>query len=108
MLRTSLRFKKRWPVGTRERLIFDLGLYTGAARSDLAKLGRKNIKGDLLIYERQKSKVKARVPLTAELAGRDRPHTRHCAFFHSDRTRQAVQKRQALAMNLAMRHARQE
>jgi len=27
----------------------------------------KNIKGDLLIYERQKSKVKARVPLTAEL-----------------------------------------
>jgi integrase len=60
-------FQKRWPVGTRERLIFDLGLYTGAARSDLAKLGRKNIKGDLLIYERQKSKVKARVPLTAEL-----------------------------------------
>lgn len=48
-------------------LIFDLGLYTGAARSDLAKLGRKNITGDLLIYERQKSKVKARVPLTAEL-----------------------------------------
>ncbi|UWR22625.1 tyrosine-type recombinase/integrase [Sulfitobacter sp. S190] len=60
-------FQKRWPIGTRERLIFDLGLYTGAARSDLARLGRKNIKSDLLIYERQKSKVKARVPLTAEL-----------------------------------------
>ena len=60
-------FQKRWSIGTRERLIFDLGLYTGAARSDLAKLGRKNIKGDLLIYERQKSKVKARVPLTVEL-----------------------------------------
>lgn len=60
-------FQKRWPVGTRERLIFDLGLYTGAARSDLAALGRKNIKGDLLIYERKKSKVKARVPLTFEL-----------------------------------------
>ena len=60
-------FQARWPIGTRERLIFDLGLYTGAARSDLAKLGRKNIKGDLLTYERQKSKIKARVPLTAEL-----------------------------------------
>ncbi len=57
----------RWAVGTRERLIFDLALYIGAARADLAKLGRKNIKGDLLIYERQKSGVKARVPLTPEL-----------------------------------------
>jgi integrase len=60
-------FQERWPIGTRERLIFDLGLYTGAARVDLAKLGRKNIKGDLLVYERQKSGIKARVPLTAEL-----------------------------------------
>lgn len=60
-------FQKRWPVGTRERLIFDLGLYTGAARTDLAKLGRRNIKGDLLVYERQKSGIIARVPLTAEL-----------------------------------------
>ncbi|MEM7089508.1 MAG: tyrosine-type recombinase/integrase [Pseudomonadota bacterium] len=60
-------FQDLWEIGTRERLIFDLALYTGAARSDLAKLGRKNIKGDLLVYERQKSGVKARVPLTAEL-----------------------------------------
>lgn len=60
-------FQKRWPIGTRERLIFDLALYTGAARSDLAKLSRKNIKGDLLVYERQKSGIKAQVPLKAEL-----------------------------------------
>lgn len=60
-------FQVRWPIGTRECLIFDLGLYTGAARTDLAKLGRKNIKGDLLVYERQKSGIKAQVPLTAEL-----------------------------------------
>ena len=42
-------FQERWPIGTRNRLIFDLALYTGAARSDLAKLGRKNISGNLLI-----------------------------------------------------------
>jgi integrase len=60
-------FQKRWPVGTRERLIFDLALYTGAARVDLVKLGRKNIKGDLLIYERQKSGITASVPLKHEL-----------------------------------------
>lgn len=60
-------FQKRWQVGTRERLIFDLALYTGAARVDLAKLDRKNIKGNLLTYQRQKSKVTASVPLTPEL-----------------------------------------
>ncbi|WP_436398602.1 tyrosine-type recombinase/integrase [Roseobacter sp. S98] len=60
-------FQNRWPVGTRERLIFDLALYTGAARVDLAKLSRKNLEGDLLVYVRQKSNVKARVPLSPEL-----------------------------------------
>ena len=60
-------FQERWPIGTRERLIFDLGLYTGAARVDLAKLGRKNVKGDLLVYQRQKSGITAQVPLTTEL-----------------------------------------
>ncbi len=48
-------------------MIFELGLYTGAARTDLAKLGRRNIKGDPLVYERQKGGIIARVPLTAEL-----------------------------------------
>lgn len=61
-------FQKRWPIGTRERLVFDLGLFTGAARVDLARLSRKNIKGDLLVYERQKSGITARVPITAELS----------------------------------------
>lgn len=60
-------FQGRWPTDTRERLIFDLALYTGAARSDLAKLGRKNISDDLLVYQRQKSGITAQVPLTPEL-----------------------------------------
>lgn len=60
-------FQKRWKVGSVERLAFDLALYTGAARVDLAKLSRKNIKDDLLVYQRQKSKTPARVPLTPEL-----------------------------------------
>lgn len=60
-------FQKYWQTGTIERLIFDLALFTGAARTDLAKLSRKNIEGDLLIYVRQKSGVTARVPITKEL-----------------------------------------
>lgn len=60
-------FQKRWPVGTVERLVFDFALYTGAARVDLVQLGRRNISGGVLTYRRQKSKVEAQVPVTAEL-----------------------------------------
>lgn len=60
-------FVKRWEVGTRERLIFDLGLLTGAARVDLATLGRHHVQGNLLTFCRHKSKVETHVPLTADL-----------------------------------------
>jgi len=61
-------FQERWPVGTLERLVFDLALYTGAARGALAKLGRKNIRADLQVYERHKSKVTAYAPPTPNCA----------------------------------------
>ncbi len=79
-------YQERWPIGTRNRLILDLGLYTGAARADLAKLGRLHIKDDLLVYERQKSGIKARVPITAELrAVIDRTPDIAPAFILTDR-----------------------
>lgn len=61
------RFQLHWPIGTVERLLFDLALYTGAGRSDLAKIGRHNTVGDLLTYNRKKSGARAEVPLTEEL-----------------------------------------
>lgn len=61
------KFRARWPVGTTERLMFDLALYTGAARVDLASLSRANIEGDLLLYTRHKTKVECIVPLTPAL-----------------------------------------
>lgn len=60
-------FQDRWAVGTKERLVFDLALYTGAARADLVRLGRANIDGGLLSFNRQKTGVFAQVPLTPEL-----------------------------------------
>lgn len=62
-------FIKRWEIGTVERLIFDLGLYTGAARADLAVIGRHNIKDGMLIFDRVKTGVTSYVPLTPELRG---------------------------------------
>ena len=60
-------FIERWEIGTVERLIFDLALYTGAARVDLAVIGRHNIKNGVLTFDRQKTGVTSRVPLTHEL-----------------------------------------
>jgi integrase len=61
------RFQAHWPVGTVERLLFDMALYTGAGRSDLAVIGRHNLSDGLLIYERAKTKTRAEVPVTDEL-----------------------------------------
>jgi integrase len=61
------RFQEHWPIGTTERLIFDLALYTGAARVDLVRLSRKNERDGLLTYVREKSGTTAEVPVTAEL-----------------------------------------
>ena len=55
------------PVGTVERLVFDLALYTGAARVDLAAIGRHKVGSGLLTFDRQKTGVTCNVPLTAEL-----------------------------------------
>lgn len=60
-------FQKHWPVGTSERDIFDLALYTGAARVDLTAIGPPNLKGGLLAYDRQKTGVRAEIPVTPEL-----------------------------------------
>lgn len=60
-------FQEMWPAGSVERLVFDLALYTGAARADLVKLGRHNIRDGVLSYRRQKTGVLSQVPLTPEL-----------------------------------------
>lgn len=37
-------FELRWPIGTRERLAFDLLLLTGLRRGDVVRLGRQHVK----------------------------------------------------------------
>jgi integrase len=39
-----LAFEGRWPRGTRERVAFDVLLYTGLRRGDAVRLGRPHIK----------------------------------------------------------------
>jgi hypothetical protein len=48
------QFERRWPIGTRERVMFDVYLYTDLRRGDAAKLGKQHIRNNDANYLRQK------------------------------------------------------
>lgn len=50
------RFEERWPIGTRERLAFDLLIYTGVRRSDVVRLGRQHTKAGEITITTEKSR----------------------------------------------------
>jgi integrase len=49
------RFEATHPIGSKARLAFALLLYTGQRRSDVVKLGKSNMHGDLLTLDQQKT-----------------------------------------------------
>lgn len=49
-------FEQKWPVGTRERLAFDLLVYTGVRRSDVVRLGRQHAKAGEITITTEKSR----------------------------------------------------
>lgn len=56
-------FRAHWPIGTAQRLAFELMIHTGASRSDVVRLGPGNITADgWLQYRRAKSRSLAVVP----------------------------------------------
>lgn len=58
-------FRKRWPVGSAERLAFELMYQSCAAVGDMTRLGPGNVKDGWLSYTRQKSGSTATCPWTA-------------------------------------------
>lgn len=48
-------YEARWPVGSRERLAFDLLIYTGLRRSDIVRLGRQHVKNGVITIKTRKS-----------------------------------------------------
>ena len=61
-------FERRWPVGTRERLAFDLLLYTGLRRGDVAQLGRQHVKDGIITLRTAKTGQVVTLPILAPLA----------------------------------------
>ena len=56
-------FRNHWPIGSSQRLAFELMYQTCAAVVDIVRLGPANVHGDWLCYTRQKSKAEAVSPL---------------------------------------------
>lgn len=61
-------YEKRWPRGTRERLMFDVFLYTGLRRGDAAALGKQHIKDGVITLDTQKNGVRVTIPILPDLA----------------------------------------
>jgi len=59
-------FRKRWPVGSMQRLAMELMIHTGAAIGDAIRIGPGNVQNGWISYRRVKSKTLALSPLTAD------------------------------------------
>jgi integrase len=66
------RFEAAHPIGSRERLAFALGLYTGQRRGDVIRMGRQHIRrtpdGDVIDVKQEKTGKPLAIPIHPELA----------------------------------------
>jgi integrase len=60
-------FEAKWPLGTRERLAFDILLYTGLRRGDAARLGRQHIRNGIFTIRTEKTDQVIVAPVLPEL-----------------------------------------
>ena len=61
-------YERRWPRGTRERVMFDVFLYTGLRRGDAARLGRQHIRDGCISIDTEKTGMRVTIPILPELA----------------------------------------
>jgi len=58
-----IQFEKRWPRGTRERVMFDIYCYTGLRRGDAAALGKQHIKNGVISIDTEKTGTRVTIPV---------------------------------------------
>ncbi len=60
-------FERRWPIGTRERVAFDVLRYTGLRRGDAAIVGRQHVRNGAIVLDTQKTGTRVYVRILPEL-----------------------------------------
>ncbi|MFK5596484.1 tyrosine-type recombinase/integrase [Methylobacterium sp. HMF5984] len=62
------RFEAKWPTGSRQRLAFDLLLYTGLRRGDAVRLGRPHVRNGEFTIRTEKTGMVVIAPIMPALA----------------------------------------
>lgn len=79
-------FEARWPLGTRQRLAFDILLYTGLRRGDAWRLGRQHVRGGEFTIRTEKTGAIVTRPMLQQLiASIAATPTGDLAFLVTDR-----------------------
>lgn len=60
-------FEARWPVGTTQRLAFDLLLHSGQRSADVRQLTKANLDDQLLLVRQQKTREYLQIPIGPQL-----------------------------------------
>jgi integrase len=78
------QYRAHWPIGTQERLCFELALETTSRRADITRIGPQHERGGRLDLRHTKNDAEAFIPVTPELrAAIDACPTRHLTFLHT-------------------------
>ena len=57
------RYERRWPIGTRERVMLDVFAYTGLRRGDAARVGRQHVRGGTISIQTEKTGMWVHLPI---------------------------------------------
>jgi hypothetical protein len=52
-------YERRWPLGTRERVVFDVYRYTGLRRGDAAIVGKQHVRNGVIVIDTQRGFMSA-------------------------------------------------
>jgi integrase len=61
-------YEKRWPIGTRQRVWFDVLVYTGLRRGDAVRFGRQHIRNGIGTIKTEKTDTEVTLPILPVLA----------------------------------------
>jgi integrase len=57
------QYERRWPIGTRERVMLDVFAYTGLRRGDAARVGRQHVRGGTISIQTEKTGMWVHLPI---------------------------------------------
>jgi integrase len=87
------RYEQRWPLGTRERLTYDLLLYTTQRGGDAVNMKRSDIADGILHLTQQKTGTKLLIPIHSALERSIRASSSKGIFILGDTVGRPIQRR---------------